>query len=207
MLQRPLGLHKQIFLIASCTWKFDQTYKKVAKFSKKKFFTKFFLDYDLWRNRKRLITKISIGYEGRHIAQKKEHKKSFQKMKKNRGGWGSEQGQISLWSFGTWNFGFFHDFWGFGAQKFIFLRIFPAKFLNLYVRDPLHLQTLKITTKYYDNSWKMSKISKSAILDLKSAIAPTMIIRCTAVRCHKGQGYRGQKGRFAKSFALGHRGH
>ena len=29
----------------------------------------------------------------------------------------------------------------------------------------------------------------------------------TAVRCHKGQGHRGQKGRFAKSVALGHRGH
>ena len=36
-----------------------------------------FFDYDLWQNRKRLITKIGIGYGGQHIAQMKEDKKCF----------------------------------------------------------------------------------------------------------------------------------
>ena len=62
--------------------------QKSGQILEKKFFKIFFLDYDLWQNRKRLITKIGIGYEGRHIAQTKEHKKSFQKMKKYRGGGG-----------------------------------------------------------------------------------------------------------------------
>ena len=63
--------------------------KKWPNSGKKKFFTIIFLDYDLRRNRKRLIKKISIGYEGRHIAQMKEDKKCFQKMKKYGDGTGS----------------------------------------------------------------------------------------------------------------------
>ena len=65
----------EIFKMGLRPSKCVQTYKKVAKFWKKIFFTKFFLDYDLWQNRKRLITKIGIGYEGQHIAQMKEDKK------------------------------------------------------------------------------------------------------------------------------------
>ena len=51
--------------------------QKVCQILEKNFFTKNFLDYDLRRNRKRLITKIGIGYGGQHIAQMKEDKKCF----------------------------------------------------------------------------------------------------------------------------------
>ena len=79
--------------------------------------------------------------------------------------------------------GFFMFFGGYGGQNFIFLRIWTAKLPNLYMQDPLNHKNSKITTKYYDHSWKMSKISKSSILDLKSAIAPTMII-WLIYKCH-----------------------
>ena len=121
------------------------------------------------------IKKMCIAVELRDIVQKKAHKICFQNLKKS-GGWGSEQCLISLWSFDIWNFGFFYDFLGFRAQNFIFLQAWTAKWLNLYLQEPIYHKTRKITTKFYDNSWKMSKISKSPILNFQSAIAPTMVI-------------------------------
>ena len=73
--------------------------------------------------------------------------------------------------------GFFMFLGDYGCKNFIFLLIWTAKLLNLYVQDPLNHKNSKITTKYYDNSWKMSKISKLSILDLQNAIAPTMSSR------------------------------
>ena len=118
---------------------------------------------------------MCIAVELWDIVQKKAHKMCFQNLKKS-GGWGSEQGLISLWSFDIWNFGVFYDFWGLRAHNFIFLQAWTAKWLNLYLQEPIYHKTRKITTKFYDNSWKMSKISKSPILNFQSAIAPTMVI-------------------------------
>ena len=86
----------EIFKMGLRPSKCVQTYKKVAKFWKKNFFTKNFFNYDLRKIRKWLIKKISIGCDTRHIAQTKEEKKGFQKKKKSRGGRGAEKGQISL---------------------------------------------------------------------------------------------------------------
>ena len=98
---------------------------------------------------KTLVHKKSLRVHISYIAQMKDDEICFRKKKKKWGGWGSEQGQISLWSFGTWNFGFFLFFGGYGGQNFIFLPIWTAKSLNLYGHDPLDHKNPKITTKYY----------------------------------------------------------
>ena len=63
--------------------------QKSGQILEKNFFTKFFFNYDLRKIRKWLIKKISIGCDTRHIAQTKEEKKGFQKVKKSGGGTGS----------------------------------------------------------------------------------------------------------------------